>query len=358
VSYWDLRNDPTCAFWAPLDGNLNDVRPGALNGTFVRDIGPTTPQYASGLFGRQAFSVPTGYGSGGNYGNGGAQFPAAAGGTADQRTVLFRFRPAHNLASFGRTIWQDNNGAQRQWRFTYHTSRQLWTSIFGASVANSDDLTFPAQTAGIWLHVCRRGGGGVVSGRINGVTSTGSVAQAALFDSTYNFFVGRGEIFSNGQPGLYQDVAVFNRHLSDEEADEYQAGPEPLYTVNPTASVVDGQLVGTTGTASAEGNGTVTYNVQWEQLLASQFEEVDGATGLTLASPVPGRVYRLRSEAANSGGKHRPAYSNLVSVVVSPNVIRQSLYPVRQQAYQQPTRVKTGYVTIRPSANYVTIGAD
>jgi hypothetical protein len=349
VSYWDLRNDPTCAFWAPLDGNLNDVRPGALNGTWTGT--PASPVYGSGLFGRQALSCA---------GTGGAQFPQAAGGSAANRTLLFRFRPSNNAVGFGRTVWQDNESGERQWRNSYHTNGRFYSTLIGPGAATFSDeiVTLPAVLANNWIHFARRGGSGDNTAIINGTTTSGNNGVSSMRTAAYNLFVGRGTVSNNGAPGLYQDVAVFNRLLAYDEFLEYQAGPEPLYTVNPTASVVDGQLVGTTGTASAEGNGTVTYNVQWEQLLASQFDEVDSATSLTLASPVPGRVYRLRSEAANSGGKHRPAYSNLVSVVVSPNVIRQSLQPVRQQAYQQPTRVKTGYVTIRPSANYVTIGAD
>lgn len=308
MSYWSLIADTALVFFAPLNGDLLDAGPNGLDGSWAA-AGQAAAAYEDDGSGN-ALKIETGYGAGSNFSGGGASFPAAAGGSANARTMLWQMKPAHNLASFARTVYQDNGSTQRQWRNSRHTNARHYGIAFSDALAIGTEISAADAGSGAWSSIARVIGGSVNKSRINGTNTTGA-ALTTLFDANFSLFVGGRAATNDGQPGLYRCVAVFGRHLSDAEIDaahtEFLAGPEPTNTVLPTFNATTGAW--TVGTWDSYGNGTLRYAVELydsadDSLVAILQLPTTTTSGNCLADLVtagPG-FYYLRIYAENNGG--------------------------------------------------------
>ncbi|MEM6362820.1 MAG: LamG-like jellyroll fold domain-containing protein, partial [Planctomycetota bacterium] len=101
--------------------------------------------------------------------------------------------------------------------------------------------------------------------------------------------------------GSLADVAVFSRALSSQEVSEYDAGPEPIRTVDGSHNIsgTDASII--VPTYDSQSNGTVTAS--WEYRRLSDNAVIQSGTGnATMTGLTPGESYYTFFRGSNNGG--------------------------------------------------------
>lgn len=146
--------------------------------------------------------------------------------------------------------------------------------------------------------------------RVDGTTYAGDTNSGNIDSITQSLEIGArdgGTIPFNG------DIAhafIFSRGLTEAEADEAHAGPEPLNLTAPTVSgthETGETLTATDGTWDSQANGTITYSYQWQvadDASGTNAADISGATGstYTLTASDENKYVRATIVASNDGG--------------------------------------------------------
>lgn len=161
-----------------------------------------------------------------------------------------------------------------------------------------------------WQDVTGMYDGSRVYIRVDGTTYAGDTNSGNIDSITQSLEIGArdgGTIPFNG------DIAhafIFSRGLTEAEADEAHAGPEPLNLTAPAVTGVYrvGETLSTTnGTWDSQANGVITYTYQWQvadDASGTNAANITGATASTwqLRSAQSGKYVRCVVSASNDGG--------------------------------------------------------
>ena len=188
-----------------------------------------------------------------------------------------------------------------------------WRGESASSTLRVSDSSQPALD--VWRDLCIKTTPGTDGWkcRIDDSTVFSETGITGLYTSGVDWGLGRSRrVDSNVYylDGRVAQFSIFDRHLSDAEEAEANAGPEPL---NLTVPVVSGThetgqlLTATDGTWDSQANGTVTYTYQWQtatDAVGTGLTDIRGATASTwkLRSAQSGLYVRCLVSASNDGG--------------------------------------------------------
>ena len=203
-----------------------------------------------------------------------------------------------------------NNSSASHYPYTNGTVyMSAWRGESASSTLRVSDSSQPALD--VWRDLCIKTTPGTDGWkcRIDDSTVFSKTGLTGLYTSGGNWELGRSRRVDATlyyMDGKVAQFSIFDRHLSDAEEAEANAGPEPLNLTAPVFSQGTYTISTTDGTWDSQANGVVNYSYSWEYA-----DDAIGTNPVAINSnasefsPTPamaGKFVRVTVSAVNDGG--------------------------------------------------------